>query len=129
MNDSKPIRVHSFGYGNVIIDPNDSDVSKRCPFQIVEDGRARWITLLRDIDFKRYTYGAAGLFHNGEHIVNTWVSDLYHRFGYSKFTPGDIIRNPTVDEMQSIISSLRTNGYYFNKKTNELKKIEEDLPF
>lgn len=129
MRKNNKIYVKSLNY-DIILDPNDFDKSKRYPFQIIEDGAAKWITLLKDINFENHTYGATGLFHNGAHIVSSWVSDLYNRLGQAKFSVGDIIRNPTDKEMQAIHIILKNKGYRYNRKTNKLIDIEKiDLPF
>ena len=129
MRKNNKIYVKSLNY-DIILDPNDFDKSKRYPFQIIEDGAAKWITPLKDINFENHTYGATGLFHNGAHIVNSWVSDLYNRIGHAKFAVGDIIRNPTDKEIQAIHTILKNKGYRYNRKTNKLIDIEKiDLPF
>ena len=129
MNNSKQIRVHENDYRGMYITPNKVDTSKRCPFQIIEDGIGIWISLLKYIDFDNFIYEATALLHNGDRFVHSWAFDLYNGYGHAKFAPRDIIRNPTLEEMKAIAQTLKTSGFYFNRKTNELKKIEEDLPF
>lgn len=129
MNNSNQIRVDKNDYRGMYTIPNKVDTSKRCPFQIIEDGIAIWISLLKDIDFDNFIYEATALFHNGKEFTHSWAFDLYNGYGHAKFAPRDIIRNPTLEEMKAIAQTLKTSGFYFNKKTNELKKIEEDLPF
>ena len=116
------------------------------PFQIVDEMRGgkvdrTWVVLTSNIDTINKRYISISPFHNDwikaekEHIRqfggttyrfnNRWVLRLCSNNIYdeAKIEESDVIRNPTMEELDFIQQIFRINGYKFNRKTNKLIKI------
>ena len=122
MNDTS-IKITKDSSGKLKINALDNfEGLKHFPIQIIELNGTLWITLWEYIDFKSLVYRRLACFSASN---NTWMYDLFsQRIGgyYFSFASGDIIRNPTLEEMQWINSSLKRNNVTFNRKTNKLIK-------
>lgn len=92
----------------------------RCPIQIIQEGKTKWISLLDNIDFKCAAYRNVILFQIGNSLVinDEWIHKLMEGKQYANFADGDIIRNPTMEEYIIIARKFKEHGIIFNKKRN-----------
>ena len=122
MNDTS-IKITKDSSGKLKINALDNfEGLKHFPIQIIDLNGILWITLWEYIDFKSLVYRKLALFDSRN---DTWMYELLTqpiaRY-YFSFASGDIIRNPTLEEIQWINSSLKRNNVTFNRKTNKLIK-------
>jgi len=102
---------------------------KRCPIQIIDEPTrfkgARWIALLKDINFEAKLYLNIVHFHKGflqgaSCYDRLWINKLFKGRNSAEIAPDDIIRNPTIEELNQIKDILKQNGFKLNFKTLEL---------
>ena len=104
-------------------------IAERFPIQIVEDGNATFIVLLKHIDFtKKYYKTIPSLSRRKD---GSWARILYNyfKFRYTEsayFSDNDIIRNPTLEELKYIKETFIKYGLRFNRKTNEIVIVDEE---
>lgn len=104
-------------------------IAERFPIQIVEDGNATFIVLLKHIDFtKKYYITIPSLSRRKD---GSWAIILYNyfKFGHTDsayFSDNDIIRNPTMSELKYIKETFIKCGLRFNRKTNEIVMVDEE---
>jgi len=122
MNDTS-IKITKDSSGKLKINALDNfEGLKHFPIQIIDLNGMLWITLWEYIDFKSLVYRKLALFDSRNDI---WMYQLLRQpiaSYYFSFARGDIIRNPTLEEIQWINSSLKRNNVTFNRKTNKLIK-------
>ena len=90
----------------------------RCPIQIIDEPKrsssARWISLLKNIDFEKKVYHNVVQFHKGPRVEafnELWVAHLFRGHEVAPIDKDDIIRNPTIEEWKLIKEILlRTNS-------------------
>lgn len=110
-------------------------IAERFPIQIVEDMGCKdflFIVLLKDINFREKYYAKIPPFSTN----GSWARILYTHSKMSKmkrkdvvqawFSPNDIIRNPTIEEMKYIKETFIKCGLRFNRKTNEIVIVDEE---
>lgn len=127
MNDTS-IKITKDSSGKLKINALDNfEGLKHFPIQIIDLNGILWITLWEYIDFKSLVYRKLALFDSRN---GTWMYELLRQpiaSYYFSFASGDIIRNPTLEEIQWINSSLKRNNVTFNRKTNKLINNERIL--
>jgi hypothetical protein len=104
-------------------------IAGRHPIQIVEDRGATFIVLLKHIDFeKKYykTIPSLSMRKNG-----SWALVLYNFFKSKYkddafFAPHDVIRNPTISELNLIKETFKKCGLCFNRKTNKVVLVDKE---
>lgn len=127
LQNTNPIRISILNDGTIKI-PNNVELVKRCPIQVVEDGCDLWFTLLADIDFKNKMYKNIVLYDNFTHSTrarNIMVRRWMQHSNEARFAHSDIIRNPTVNELQEILNRFKKYGMVFNKKKNKFVVVDE----
>ena len=115
------------------------------PFQIVDEMRGgkvdrTWVVLTSNIDTINKRYISISPFHNDwvkkekkyirqynttYRFDNRWVLRLCSDKNSSyeaKIEEYDVIRNPTMEELDFIQQIFRINGYKINRKTNKLTR-------
>ena len=113
------IEVH-FDYNSyTLIHDFDDKLNNRCPIQIVVDKYGqKWISLLKDIDFKKGQYHNIPRF-NLEKCDFVWRLANGSNPSRGPFADGDVIRNPTIEEFVQITNEMKKWKCFFNRKTNE----------
>lgn len=127
LQNTNPIRIRILNDEAIEI-PDNVELVKRCPIQLVEDGWDLWFTLLADIDFKNKMYKNIVLYDDFTHSIrarNMMVRRWMQHSNEARFAHADIIRNPTVNELQEILSRFKKYGMVFNKKKNEFVVINK----
>ena len=122
------------------------DNNNNSPFQIVDEihgGKVdkTWVVLTSNIDTINKRYKSISPFHkdwvkeekkyihqhNAAYRFNkTWILRLCSNIESlceAKIEEYDVIRNPTMEELDFIQHIFRINGYKFNRKTNKLIKV------
>ena len=125
---------------------NNINNMNNSPFQIVDEMRGgkvdrTWVVLTSNIDTINKMYISISPFHddwvkeekeyirqhNETHRFNkNWTLRLCSdkKSSYeAKIEEYDVIRNPTMEELDFIQQIFRINGYKFNRKTNKLIKV------
>lgn len=127
LQNTNPIRISILNDGAIEI-PDNVELVKRCPIQLVEDGCDLWFTLLADIDFKNKMYKNIVLYDDFTHSAtarNIMVRRWMQHSNEARFAHSDIIRNPTVNELQEILSRFKKYGMVFNKKKNKFVVVDK----
>jgi hypothetical protein len=125
---------------------NNNNNNNNSPFQIVDemrDGKVdrTWVVLTSNIDTINKRYKVIAPFHkcwvkeekeyirqhNETHKFDKkWAlklcSHMLSSYYEAKIEEYDVIRNPTMEELDFIQQIFRINGYKFNRKTNNLIK-------
>ena len=102
-----------------------------CPIQIIDDKKhptLRWITFDKHIHRSGKEYGLLGTYDN----IVSYRRDIAYDMGLirglvsgrnkSNIYEGDIIRNPTLEELKEINAILKKSVYRLNLKTYQLIK-------
>ena len=104
---------------------------KQCPIQIIDEDESkggfknsRWIALAKDIDYEHNMYHNVNEYHPKECVHHTKLDKgffwrLLKGRNIAQFSPWDIIRNPTMEELMEISESDKINGLKINLKTGE----------
>lgn len=116
--------------GELVWDKSPKTWENRFPIQLIDEHlstgqyEATWIALLSKIDFEKGIFSNIVRFKFKYGEPYRFLGELMRGQYKCDFMPGDVIRNPSIEEYKYIQKIIKEHGYIFNKRTSKFKKIK-----